>query len=49
MHYNIAPTVGKTYVRIKKMIHYGDKDETGIPESVGNKDEIQFLIPIRYG
>lgn len=49
MHYNIVFEVGKNFFFfIKKSIHYGDGNETEIPESIGNVNEIQFLIPVRY-
>jgi len=31
------------------LIHYGDGDEAGIPEPIGDGDEIQFVIPVGYG
>jgi len=37
----------KTYIFIKKIIQCGDG--WGIPEPVGDGDEIQFLIPVGYG
>jgi hypothetical protein len=38
-----------TFIFIKKVIHYGDGDEAGIPEPVGDGDEIRFFIPTGYG
>ncbi|RHN46566.1 hypothetical protein MtrunA17_Chr7g0243591 [Medicago truncatula] len=32
----------------KKLIHCGEGDEAGLPEPIGDGDEIQFLIPIGY-
>jgi len=34
---------------IKKIIQCGNGDEAGVPEPVGDRDEVQFLIPVRYG
>jgi len=34
---------------IKKIILYGDGDEAGIAELIGDGDEIQFIISVGYG
>jgi len=34
---------------LKKFIQCGDGDGAGIPEPVGDEDEIQFLISVGYG
>jgi len=34
---------------IKKIIQCGDMDDAGIPELVGDGDEVQFSILDRYG
>ena len=49
MYYNIALGDAKKnfYFLLKRIIQCRDRDETGIPEPVG--DEIQFLIPVGYG
>jgi len=39
----------KTYIFIKQIIQCGDGDGAGIPEPVGDGNEIQFLIPVGYG
>jgi len=39
----------KTSIFIKKNIEYGDGDEAGIPEPVGDGDEVHFFIPVEYG
>jgi len=32
----------------EKLIHCGEGDEAGIPELIGDEDEIQFLISVGY-
>jgi len=32
----------------KKIIQCGDGDEVGIPEPIGDGDEVQFLISVEY-
>jgi len=49
MHYNIALEAEKYFFfLLKKYIHYGNGDGVGIPEPVGDGDEIWFLIPAKY-
>ena len=50
IHYNITIEALKNSFFIKKkLIHCGDGDGVGIPEPIENEDEIQFLIPVKYG
>lgn len=50
MHYNISLEVAKNfYFLLKKIIQCGDGDGAGIPEPVGDEDEVQFIIPVEYG
>ena len=50
MYYNVAFGDEKNfYFLLKKIIQCGDGDGAGIPEPVGDGDEIQFLIPVGYG
>ena len=50
MHYNISLGVAKKLLFfIKKNIQCGDEDVAGIPEPVGDGDEVQFFIPIGHG
>jgi len=47
MYYNIALGDAKKLIFLLKKL-FRDGDETWIPESVGDGDEIQFLIPVGY-
>jgi len=50
MYYNVGlGDAKKLLFFIKKIIQLGDGDEAGIPEPVGDGDEIQFLISVGYG
>jgi len=50
MCYNVVLGDAKKLIFFnKKIIQCGDGDEAGIPEPVGDGDEIQFLIPVGYG
>jgi len=50
MYYNIDFEDAKKFLFfIKKNIQCGDGDGAGIPEPVRDGDDIQFLIPVRYG
>jgi len=50
MYYNISLGVAKKLIFfIKKNIQCGDGDGAGIPEPVGDGDEVQFLISVGYG
>jgi len=50
MHYKISLGLQKSfYFLLKNIIQCGDKDGAGIPEPVGDGDEVQFLIPVEYG
>jgi len=37
------------YFLLNKIIQCGDRDGVGIPEPVGDEDEVQLLIPVGYG
>jgi len=49
MHYNIAIEAQKNFFFIKKVYSLRGRDGAGIPEPIGDGDEIQFLIPFEYG
>jgi len=50
MYYNVAlGDAQKLLFFIKKFIQCGDGDGAGIPEPVGDGNEIQFLILGGYG
>jgi len=50
MYYNVTFGDAKIfYFLLKKIFNVGRGDEVGIPEPVGDGDEIQFLIPVGYG